>query len=251
MEAAAQWLREQGLAEVAKRDDREASQGAVAVVEGPRRGRHRRAALRDRLRGQGGRVRGRWPTTWPRWSRPRARTPSTERGRRGGAAGAPPSRRTSRSAGWSASRPGDGEVVDTYLHQQSGRGRERGGRGAAAAATRSWPTTSPCTVAFARPDVPAPRGRARGRGGRRARQTLEAISRNEGKPEAALRQDRRGPAERLVQGAGAARAALRPTTTSRPWPPCWVRPRSCASPRSSSAPEAAGSAGDPGGAACG
>jgi len=41
------------------------------------------------------------------------------------------------------------------------------------------------------------------------RETIEAISKNEGKPEAHC-QDRRGSLERLVQGAGAARSELRP-----------------------------------------
>jgi DNA-binding transcriptional regulator YdaS (Cro superfamily) len=63
-------------------------------------------------------------------------------------------------------------------------------------------------IAFARPkylsrdDVPADVVAAE-------RATLETISRNEGKPEAGAPEDRRRSPQRLLQGRGAARPALR------------------------------------------
>ena len=50
IEAAKQWLREQGLAASAKRDDRENTQGVVALVVDGRGRRDGRAEVRDRLR---------------------------------------------------------------------------------------------------------------------------------------------------------------------------------------------------------
>ena len=69
------------------------------------------------------------------------------------------------------------------------------------------------------------------------RATLESITRAEGKPEAALGQDRRRPAHRLVQGAGAPRAELRQGREDRRSPSCSAARRSCGSPRSRSAAE--------------
>ena len=75
MEEAKQWLREKGLAGAAKRSDREATQGAVALAVSDGNARHRRAAVRDRLRGQGRDLRQRSPTSWPSAWRRRARRP--------------------------------------------------------------------------------------------------------------------------------------------------------------------------------
>ena len=77
-----------------------------------------------------------------------------------------------------------GRWWSTYLHLQAGRGVNavvvalRGGGDELAHDIAAH-------IAFARPLVPHPRGRARGRGGGRARDGRE-IARNEGKPEAAL-----------------------------------------------------------------
>ena len=92
------------MAGAAKRADREATQGAVALAVTHRGGRHRGAALRDRLRGQGRRASSTSPTSSPQLVAAkgddavgrRAPMPSTNSRRR--------SRRTSRSERWSASR---------------------------------------------------------------------------------------------------------------------------------------------------
>ena len=92
----------------------------------------------------------------------------------------------------------DGNVLDTYLHVQDGRGVNAvsssstggtpgaGPRHRAAHRLRQARRTSPATR------CPAERRRA-------SASTLEAETRNEGKPEQAIDEDRRGPAQRLVQ----------------------------------------------------
>ena len=107
------------------------------------------------------------PTSWPRSSPPRARARSAE----------PPDDvdrlRTTFKENISIGRvvrleAGDGEVVDTYLHQQAGRGVN-----AVAVVLRGG--TEELAHDIARPRrlrparVPAPRGRPGGRGGGRAR----------------------------------------------------------------------------------
>ena len=59
MDKAARLLREQGLASQAKRADRDASEGAVAIGRVGQRRLHRAAAVGDRLRGQVG------ASSWP------------------------------------------------------------------------------------------------------------------------------------------------------------------------------------------
>ncbi len=58
------------------------------------------------------------------------------------------------------------------------------------------------------------------------RRIAEATAREEGKPEAALPEDRRGPGQRLLQGRRAARAGRRSRTARRPSRPCWTTPAS-------------------------
>ena len=164
MEAATQWLREQGLAERGQAGGPRGLPGGGRRGPPGRGGGHRRAALRDRLRGQGGRVRvpGR-----------RAGRPGGGQGRgRGGRAartrwtGWPRrSRRTSRSAGSSGWRPEPARSLDTYLHQQAGRGVN-----AVVVCPGRWRRELAhdlaVHIAFARPTYLPPRGRPRGRGGR-------------------------------------------------------------------------------------
>ena len=106
-----------------------------------------------------------------------------------------------------------GQVVDTYLHLQAGRGVNAVGV-ELEGGTDELAHDIAVHIAFAKPaylsrdDVPADEVEAE-------RATLETISRNEGKPEAALRQDRRRPHERVVQGARAPRSVLCPRTRSR------------------------------------
>jgi elongation factor Ts len=182
MDAAAQWLREHGLAQMAKREDREAAQGAVSVVKD-----NDVAAI----------VELRCETDFVAKAAEfvavaddlaalvasegedaiASRTEEVER------------LATTLKENISIGRvfrlqAKDGEVVDTYLHQQSGRGVNAvavvisGGDAALAHEVA-------LTAAFSRPtyvrreDVPAAEVDEE-------RQTLEALSRNEGKPEAAL-----------------------------------------------------------------
>jgi elongation factor Ts len=182
MDAAAQWLREHGLAQMAKREDREAVEGAVAVVKD-----NDVAAI----------VELRCETDFVAKAAEfvavaddlaalvasegedaiASRTADVER------------LATTLKENISVGRvfrleAKDGEVVDTYLHQQSGRGVNAvavvitGGDAALAHEVA-------LTAAFSRPtyvrreEVPAAEVEEE-------RQTLEALSRNEGKPEAAL-----------------------------------------------------------------
>lgn len=182
MEAATQWLRVQGLAGAAKREDREASQGAVAVVrEGPVAAlvelrcetdfvakSHDFVALADELaavvvaKGEDAVA---------------ERSDEVDR------------LRTTLKENISVGRvvrveAVGGEVLDTYLHQQAGRGvngvivEVRGG-------SPELAHDLAVHIAFAKPmylrreDVPEADAAAE-------RATVEEISRNEGKPEAAL-----------------------------------------------------------------
>ena len=86
-------------------------------------------------------------------------------------------------------------------------GQRSGGRARRRHRTSSPTTSPPTSPSPARATSPATRS-PRPRWPRSARRSRR-IARNEGKPEAALAQDRRGPAGRLVQGAGPPRPALR------------------------------------------
>ena len=182
MEAGAQWLREHGLAQIAKRADREATQGAVAVVK------DNAAAAVVELRCETDFVaksaefvavaddlaalvasKGEEAVAERKEDVDRLATTLKENISVG---------RVYRLVA------NEGEVVDTYLHQQSGRGVN-----AVAVVVKGGSTEQAhevaLTAAFSRPayvrreDVPADEVKAE-------RQTLEALSRNEGKPEAAL-----------------------------------------------------------------
>lgn len=182
MEDASQWLREHGLAQMLKREDREASQGAVAVVK------DNDVAAIVELRCETDFVakaaefvavaddlaalvvaKGEDAVAERRDEVERLATTLKENISVG---------RVYRL------EAKDGEVVDTYLHQQSGRGVNavavvlKGG-------TPELAHEVALTAAFSRPaylrreEVPESEVAAE-------RETLEALSRNEGKPEAAL-----------------------------------------------------------------
>jgi elongation factor Ts len=185
---AAQWLREKGLAGAAKRDDRDASEGAVAVV------REGNVAAIVQLRSETDFVakapefvafadelaalvvaKGDDAVTERQDDVDRLRSTLQE----------------NISVGQVVRiEAGPGEVLDTYVHQQAGRGVN-----AVIVLLRNGTTELAhdiaLHIAFARPaylrrqDVPEDEVAAE-------RATIEAISRNEGKPEAAL--------EKIVEG---------------------------------------------------
>lgn len=188
MDEAKKWLRLKGLADKGKRSDREASQGAVAVV------RQGATAAMVELRCETDFV---------------AKSPdfvslvdelAAVVAAKGSDAAADrqdevdqlaASLKENISVGRVARmEAGEGEVLDTYLHQQAGRGVNgvivllRGG-------SQELAHDVAVHVAFAKPaylrreDVPADEVAAE-------RSTVEQISRNEGKPEAAL--------EKIVEG---------------------------------------------------
>ena len=131
------------------------------------------------------------------------------------------------------------------------RGRRRRDRSTATSTSRAAAASTACSssspaatpelahdiavhIAFARPkyltrdDVPADVVDAE-------RATLETISRNEGKPEAALPEDRRGPPAAASSRTSPCSTSPTPRTTSSRSPSCSATPRSSASPRSRSA----------------
>jgi elongation factor Ts len=182
MDAAAQWLREHGLAQMAKREDREAAQGAVSVVK------DNDVAAIVELRCETDFVAK--AAEFVAVADDLAALVAAE-GEDAIASRAADVERlaTTLKENISVGRvfrleAKDGQVVDTYLHQQSGRGVNAvavvisGGDAALAHEVA-------LTAAFSRPtyvrreDVPAAEVEEE-------RQTLEALSRNEGKPEAAL-----------------------------------------------------------------
>lgn len=182
MEAATQWLRVQGLASAAKRSDRIAGEGAVAVV------RDGNAA---------GIVELRCETDFVAKSEEfvglvdeiAARVAADGEGATAAFQERLETLLTTLKENISIGRvrrvvAGEGEVVETYMHQQSGRGVNAVAvvvRGADAEVAHEVAVH----IAFAKPlylsreDVPAAEVDAE-------RATVEEISRNEGKPEAAL-----------------------------------------------------------------
>lgn len=182
MEAATQWLRVQGLASAAKRSDRIAGEGAVAVV------RDGNAA---------GIVELRCETDFVAKSEEfvglvdeiAARVAAEGEGATAQFQDRLETLLTTLKENISLGRvlrveAGDGEVVETYMHQQSGRGVNAVAvvvRGA----DRDVAHEIAVHIAFAKPlylkreDVPTAEVDAE-------RATVEEISRNEGKPEAAL-----------------------------------------------------------------
>ncbi|HLG68402.1 MAG TPA: translation elongation factor Ts [Acidimicrobiales bacterium] len=182
MDAAVKWLREKGLAEKAKRQEREASEGTVAAV------REEGVAAIAELRCE---------TDFVAKSAELVSLADelaavvAAKGEDAVAELADEVARLAQTLGENVSvgrvarlQAGEGEVVDTYLHQQAGRGVNgvavvlRGG-------TEQLAHDVAVHIAFARPlylrreDVPEAEAAAE-------RETLEAISRREGKPEAAL-----------------------------------------------------------------
>jgi elongation factor Ts len=182
MEAAKQWLREQGLAGAAKRADREATQGAVALgVDG------RNASI----------VELRCETDFVAMSEAFVSLDSelaeavATKGEVAAtnAAGSIDDLKTTLKENISLGQVvrfelGEGSILGTYLHMQSGRG-VNGVLVEMQGATDELAHDVAVHIAFARPiylrrdDVPAEEVAAE-------RATVEAISRNEGKPEAAL-----------------------------------------------------------------
>ncbi len=182
MDAAAQWLREHGLAQMQKREEREASQGAVAVVKD-----HNVAAI----------VELRCETDFVAKGAEfvavaddlAALVASAGEDAIAQRSGEVEHLATTLKENISIGRvfrleAKEGEVVDTYLHQQAGRGVN------AVAVVLKGGTTElahevALTAAFSKPtylrreEVPEAEVEEE-------RQTLEALSRNEGKPEAAL-----------------------------------------------------------------
>jgi elongation factor Ts len=182
MEAATQWLRVQGLAGAAKRDEREASQGAVAVV------RQDSVASIVELRCETDFV-AKSPEFVSLADELAALVVAKGEGATAERSEEVDRLRTTLKENISVGRverleaPPDG-VLDTYLHTQAGRGVNavvivlRGG-------SQELAHDLAVHVAFARPtylrreDVPEAEVAAE-------RATVEEISRNEGKPEAAL-----------------------------------------------------------------
>ena len=182
MDAAAQWLREHGLSEKVKREDRDAAQGAVAVVKD-----NDVAAI----------VELRCETDFVAKAAEFVAVADDLAAlvvAKGEGAIAERSEDIERLVATlkeniSVGRvyrleAKSGEVVDTYLHQQSGRGVNA----VAVVVKGGSPELAhevALTAAFSRPtyvrreDVPVEEVEAE-------RETLEALSRNEGKPEAAL-----------------------------------------------------------------
>ncbi len=182
MEAAKQWLREKGLAGAAKRADREATQGAIALGEAA---------------GTAALVELRCETDFVAMSEAFVSLTSelaqavAEKGdvATKDSAGAIDELKTTLKENISLGQVvryelGGGSTLGTYLHMQSGRG-VNGVLVEMSGATDELAHDVAVHIAFARPvylrreDVPEEEIAAE-------RTTVEAISRNEGKPEAAL-----------------------------------------------------------------
>jgi len=182
MEAATQWLRVQGLASAAKRADREAGEGAVAVV------RNGNVAAIVEMRCETDFVaKSEQFTTLVDEIAARvcAEGPDAVAQFQGDIETMLTTLKENISVGRVYRlEAGEGEVVDTYIHQQSGRGVNavavvlKGG-------SEELAHDVAVHIAFAKPaylnreDVPAAEVEAE-------RQTVTEISLNEGKPEAAL-----------------------------------------------------------------
>ena len=205
MEVAKNWLREQGLAASAKRDDRENTQGVVALV------------VDDQV---GALVELKCETDFVAASE-HFKLEAQELARLVAAKGEDAvADRQDRLEDLKITlkekieigrvvrlEAGPGDVIDSYLHIQGGRG-VNGVLVVLSGGSQQLAHDIAVHVAFARPkylsreDVPADIVEAE-------RQTLESITRNEGKPEQAIGEDRRGPARRLLQDDRPARPALR------------------------------------------
>jgi len=182
VEKATVWLREKGLASAAKRSDRDASQGAVAVV------REGNAAGIVQLKSETDFVaKAQEFVTMVDEMAARVATDGVDAV--ASFADEIDTMRTTLKENISVGEvvrleAGEGEVIDTYLHTQAGRGVNaiavvlKGG-------TQELAHEIAVHIAFARPqvirreDVPAAEVEAE-------KATIENISRNEGKPEASL-----------------------------------------------------------------
>ena len=177
-------LREKGLASQAKRADRDASEGAVAIG---------RAAARSPRSSSCGRRPTSWPSPTSSWPWPpsladlvaaKGEAAIDERGRRDRQPEDHP--QGEHLGGPGGPHRGPGRRGGRLLPAPPGRPRrQRRGRGPRRAGPRSWPTTSPPTSPSPGPptsqrdDVPEDEVAAE-------RETVEKIARNEGKPDAAL-----------------------------------------------------------------
>ena len=225
MEAAKQWLREQGLAASAKRDDRENTQGVVAlVVDG----------------NVGAIVELKCETDFVAGSE-HFKLEAQELAHLVAAKGADAvAERQDRLEDLKITlkekielgrvvrlEAADGDVLDSYLHIQGGRGVNgvlvvlAGGDAAARPRRRRAHRLRP-------PEVPQPATTCRPTSSTPSGQTLEAITRNEGKPEQALAKIVEGRLQRLLQDRRPARPALRQGRQAD------HRASSSATPRSSS-----------------
>jgi elongation factor Ts len=182
MDEASQWLREKGLAGAAKRSDRDAAEGAVSVV------RDGSAAAIVRLKSETDFV-AKAAEFVSIVDEIAARVATDGIEAVGAFSDEIDTMRTTLKENISVGEvvrleAGEGEVIDTYLHQQAGRGVNavavvlKGG-------SQELAHDIAVHIAFARPqvirreEIPAEDIAAE-------RATVESISRNEGKPEAAL-----------------------------------------------------------------
>ena len=235
-EAAKQWLREQGLAASAKRDDRENTQGVVALV----------------VDGQvGAMVELKCETDFVAGSE-HFKLEAQELAHLVAAKGVDAvADRQDRLEDLKITlkekielgrvvrlEAAPGDVLDSYLHIQGGRG-VNGVLVVLHGGSTQLAHDIAVHIAFARPkylsrdDVPADVVDAE-------RQTLEAITRNEGKPEQAIAEDRRGPPGRLLQDRRPARPALRQGRQAVRRASSSAGRRSSSSPRSRSADPVSG-----------
>ena len=181
-EAAARWLREKGLADMAKRADRQASEGAVGVV------REDSVAAIVELTCETdfvAKAAGFVALVDDLAALVAAKGEAAVAERQSEVAQLATSLKENISVGRVVRlEAGPDEVVDTYLHTQDGRGRTPW-PWCCAAGPMSWPTTSPSTSPSPAPHTCAGRTCPRTRWPQE-RATVETISRNEGKPEAAM-----------------------------------------------------------------
>ena len=205
MEASKQWLREKGLAASAKRDDRENTQGVVALVDRRQRRRDRQAEERDRLRrqqrpvqgrgrhaGQAGRRRGRGRRGRARDAarRPEDHAQGEHRARR---------RRSLRSRARQRAR---------QLPAHPGRPRRQCGAGRDGQCLADAGPRRGRAHRLRPAEVPQPRRRARRRGRARAPDAGDDQPQR-GQARSGAAEDHRRPSQRLLQGRRPARPAVR------------------------------------------
>ena len=203
IEAAKDWLREKGLAGAAKRaGPRRHDQGAVDVVVDGSVGALVELNCETDFVAKGERLQRGSPTTSPTLvAAERRPTPRAER------LEATVDELQAHAQGEHRARPRRAlrgrrrQLLDGYLHIQNERGVigvlvELGG----VDARRQVAHDIALHIAFAAPEVPHPRRGARRRGRRRSGPTLEEHHPQRGQARAGDPEDRRGPAQRLLQG---------------------------------------------------